>query len=513
MSHPAFFGTGLRQNDTQHLVVTCIAFYLILCLGFCCAKIFGIVYAYPPMGAMLSTEIYNITIFQGGGTMIFKYKPSSFFKGISNDRLKAIFDKYGFELDVDWKNRDPKSDTTVADKWEVLTVPKEKKKDFDELQEAFQRICLIANSRTNSLDEIKLFANYGEIKPLPDDFDDDAKWTKTERGAYVYLKNGIEKLRDITEVIYADDISYFDHMDDYQVECVDVNLTPNFKDSLKDAISDFFKVPAEERAQVRLESYPVLGTDKNYYFYTKDGDIEHMELRLMNEKECELKQIRRPYCVIFTFDSNHTIAPNKQNNPTDDEEDDGEGSGINAPKDEEVSGTPGIKLSLYALDIKASTRLKLARVIFDVLCGKPLDVSRVKKTEYLLGRIASRKYEFPGMRDVGIVKCYAKRIGILPTGNPADEMIINNTMKHNAYDSMERCFRWCRQSMNEDDSDVNLLFEQPYKVSLITIAMLTTDGKIITFDLRRFSCNRHNYPEKICDKIQLLIDRMHIVKQ
>ena len=444
--------------------------------------------------------------------MIFKYKPSSFFRGLSNKRLKAIFDKAGISLDVDWDNRDPKSDTTVADKWEVLTVSKEKKKNFDELQEAFQRICLIANSRTNSLDEIKLFAHYGKIKPLPDDFDDDAKWSKTERGAYVYLENGIEKLRDITEVIYADDISYFDHMVDYQVECVDVNLTPNFKDCLKDAISDFFKVPAEEREQVRLESYPVLGTDKNYYFYTKDGDIEHMELRLMNEKECELKQIRRPYCVIFTFDSNHTIAPNKQNNPTDDE-DDAEGSGIDAPKDEEVSGTPGIKLSLYALDIKASTRLKLARVIFDVLCGKRLDVSRVKKTEYLLGRIASRKYEFPGMHDVGIVKCYAKRIGILPTGNPADEMIFNNTIKHNVYDSMERCFRWCRQSMNKDDSDVNQLFEQPYKVSLITIAMLTTDGKIITFDLRRSSCNRHNYPEKICDKIQLLIDRMNIVKQ
>ena len=64
----------------------------------------------------------------------------------------------------------------------------------------------------------------------------------------------------------------------------------------------------------------------------------------------------------------------------------------------------------------------------------------------------------------------------------------------------------------ESDPDLKEVFKQPYTVSLITIAMVTTAGKVITFDLRKSSCNRHNYPEEICDKIQLLIDRVHIEK-
>ena len=91
-------------------------------------------------------------------------------------------------------------------------------------------------------------------------------------------------------------------------------------------------------------------------------------------------------------------------------------------------------------------------------------------------------------------------------------LLLNNLKKNNAYASMERCFRWCRKSAAQSDSDLKQVFEQPYRVSLITIAMVTTAGKVITFDLRKSSCNRHNYPEEICDKIQLLIDRMHIEK-
>lgn len=446
--------------------------------------------------------------------MIFKYKPSSFFKGISNERLKKIFDNAGIDLGVDWEKRNPQKDTTVAEKWEAYRVPAEQKDAFDELQEAFQRICVIANSRTNSLDEIKQFARYGKIKRLPDDFDDEAKWCKTERGAYVYLENGIEKLRAITEIIYADDISYFDHMVDYQAERVDVKLEPDLKDRLKKAISDFFEVPEDERVQVRLESYPMLGTDQNYYFYTKDGAIEHMELRLMDEKECELKQVRRPYSVIFTFDSNHIIVPEKPEKTEDTEEDgdDDENAAADAQKDGEVAGKPGIKLSLYALDIKAPARGRLAGVIFDALSGKHLDVSRVRKTEYLLDCFATREYKFPDMSDVGIKECHAKKIGIIATANPQDEMIFNNLKKNDAYASMERCFRWCRKSAAQSDPDLKEVFKQPYTVSLITIAMVTTAGKVITFDLRKSSCNRHNYPEEICDKIQLLIDRMHIEK-
>lgn len=446
--------------------------------------------------------------------MIFKYKPSSFFKGISNERLKAIFDKAEIDLGVDWEHRNPKKDTTVAEKWEAYKIPPEQKDAFDELQEAFQRICLIANSRTNSLDAIQRAARFGQIKRLPEDFGDDAKWCKTERGAYVYLENGIEKLRAITETIYADDISYFDHMVDYQAERTEVKLNPDLKDNLKKSISDFFEVPADERDQVRLESYPVFGTDQNYFFYTKDGVIEHMELRLMDEKECELKQVRRPYCVIFTYDANHVIPPDKPEKQDDEEDDgeDGENPATAEPADGEAAGKPGIKLSLYAMDIKAPARGKLAGVIFDALSGKHLDVSRVKKTEYLLDRFATREYTFPDMSDVGIVECHAKKIGIIATANPEDEMIFNNLKKNNAYASMERCFRWCRKSAAQSDSDIKQVFEQPYKVSLITIAMVTTAGKVITFDLRKSSCNRHNYPEEICDKIQLLIDRMHIEK-
>lgn len=442
--------------------------------------------------------------------MIFKYKPSSFFKGISNDRLKAIFDKAGIDLGIDWEKRNPKKDATVADKWDAYMLPEEKKDDFIRLQEIFQRICVIANSRTNSLTIIHRFADFRKISKLPEDFDDEAKWCKTERGAYIYLENGLEALRAITELIYAEDISYSDHMVDYQTERVEITQPADLKNKLKQALSDFFEVSKEDREQVRMESYPMAGTDQNYFFYTKDGDVENMELRLETEKEIELKLVRRPYSVVFTYD-NFTIKPAAAAGTNDDEEDTDDTSDDAEEAATTTAGAkPGTKLSLYAMNIRAAKRDKLAAVIMTVLSGQNADMERIKKTSYRLNCFATAEYKFPDMTDLGIRGCHARRIGIIASANPEDEMIFNNLKKNNAYESMKRSFKWCRNISSNRDPELDLVYEQPFKVSLISIAMVTTENKIITFDLRKNSCNRHNYHEDTCKLIQALIDRTRI---
>lgn len=438
--------------------------------------------------------------------MIFKYKPSSFFRGIGNERLKAIFDNFGIELDVDWDNRNPKKDTSVADRWAAYIVPEDKRKDYNKLQEIFQRICIIANSRTNSLAIIRQLAKYGEIRKLPEDFDDEAKWCKAERGAYIYLKEGFDTLKRISELLYANDISYSDHMVDYQTERISFIPSEELLKRLETTISDFFNVPEEDReSRVKMESYPMAGTEQNYFFYTKDGNIENIEMRLLDEKAIELKQVRRPYTIVFTCDNNYTIKKVAEKSDADDNpEAESEEKAVSNDK-----GKPGTLLSLYVTDLKTKKRDELAEAIVAVLGGQA--PKRVEATTYCLDRFADPNYKFPDMTDLGVKECHAKRIGIIAEANDRDEMVFTNLDKHNVYGTMRRCFKWCRNdSVYAEDSTVDEVFNQPFTVSLISISMTTITNKIISFDLRKNSCNRHNYPEEICNIINELIKRMEI---
>ena len=437
--------------------------------------------------------------------MIFKYKPSSFFKGISNKRLKAIFDKFGFELDVDWEKRNPKKDTTVANKWVAYNVPEDKRKAYNRLQEVFQRICIIANSRTNSLAVIKKQAAFGEIDKLPEDFDDDAKWCKAERGAYIYLEEGFDTLKKISEFLYAKDISYSDHMVDYQTDRINFTPSEDLRKRLETALSDFYDVPEEDReTRVKMETYPMAGTEQNYFFYTKDGNIENIEMRLLNEKEIELKQVRRPYTVVFTCDNNYTIKTAKKSNIDNNQDMISE---VNSAPEEK--GKPGTLLSLYVEGLRPKKRDELAELIVAILGGVP--PKRVEETSYNLECFADPQYGLPDMSDFGIKERCVKRIGIVAAANPDDEMVFTNLQKKSVYDSMRRCFKWCRADSMGAESNVERVFAQPFSVSLISIVMTTIGGKTISFDLRKHSCNRHNYPEDICKIIQTLIDRMHII--
>lgn len=438
--------------------------------------------------------------------MLFKYKPSSFFRGISNERLKAIFDKAGISLDVDWENRDPKKDTTVAEKWEAYKVPDGERNAYNRLQEVFQRISIMANSRSNALNIIKGQETYGKISKLPNDFDDEGKWSKTERGAYIYLKEGFETLKRISDCIFAKDASYSEYMVDYKSERINFTVNEELKKKLKVALSDFFNVPIEDREKlVIMESYPMAGTEQNYFFYTKDGDIENIEMRLLNEQEIELKQVRRPYTIVFTCDNNCTIKSTSEQSDSDDERDtDSEENETSSKKE-----IPATRLSLYALDISAKKRDDLAKCIMKTLGGKP--PKRAKKETYLLNCFANPEYKLPDMSDFGIKERYAKRIGIIAEANPDDEMIFTNLQKNNVYDSMRRCFKWCRADSMDAKSNVEGVFAQPFSVSLISFVLTTIDGKQISFDLRKHSCNRHRYPEDICEIINTFIERMGIV--
>ena len=440
--------------------------------------------------------------------MLFKYKPSSLFRGISNERLKAIFDRVGITLDVDWEKRDPKSDTTVADKWAEYKVPEDKRSAYNTLQMVFQRIYIIANSRTNALAFIKKQEAFNNIGKLPKDFDDEGKWSKAERGAYIYLEESPDKLKEISEILFASDISYSDHMVDYQCDRLSFTISEEIKERLKTAISDFYKVPMEDRETlVKIESYPMAGTEQNYFFYTKDGDTENMELRLETDPAIELKQIHRPYTIVFTCDNNHMIKSTAgKSEDTEDEQDEDTDSGENAAANKK--GKPGTLLSIYAKDIGAKKRDELARCIIEALGGEA--PKRAEKATYLLDCFADPGYKFPAMNDHGINECHAKRIGIITAANPDDELIFTNLQKHNVYDTMRRSFQWCRAQDSEVNSSVEDVFEQPFSVTLISITMTPRNGKPISFDLRKHSCNRHNYPEDICEVIQVLIDRMGI---
>jgi len=191
---------------------------------------------------------------------------------------------------------------------------------------------------------------------------------------------------------------------------------------------------------------------------------------------------------------------------TDDEQDmDTEIDGNEAAS---KKGKPGTLLSLYAKDIGAKKRDELARCIIEALGGKA--PQRAEKATYLLDCFADPEYKFPDMNDCNIKECHAKRIGIITAANPSDEMTFTNLQKHSVYDTMRRSFKWCRAETLEDNSSVEDVFDQPFSVTLISITMTTKGNKLISFDLRKHSCNRHNYPEDICNKIQTLIDRMGI---
>ena len=153
----------------------------------------------------------------------------------------------------------------------------------------------------------------------------------------------------------------------------------------------------------------------------------------------------------------------------------------------------------------------------EVLFAKKIDVSRISKPTYKLDCFAKRGYSFPDVSLDGIVNPYIKKIGICVEGaDDVDEMVFSNYKKTDAYTSMERCFRWCQVAENERQN-IGVIFEKNFSVSLVSIVMtIKTDDnqeKEVSFDLRRNSCNMHNYPEDVCKKIKILLEKMDVIDE
>ena len=135
--------------------------------------------------------------------MNMKYVPTSFFKTLGNEYLKAIYDDNGIVLEgIDWETRDAAKDRTVADAWSNLRQTRSADDAVINTHEIFQCISALAKASCESPEIIRLFESQGRFKhPLPDGFYDNL--TRQEQAAYICHVEGKKMLMSLLDVAIA----------------------------------------------------------------------------------------------------------------------------------------------------------------------------------------------------------------------------------------------------------------------------------------------------------------------
>jgi len=404
--------------------------------------------------------------------MVAKIPPSSFFKGLSNERLKAIFENEGIALEVDWDKRKPERDTMVGEKWIEYAKAHENDANVTKLFEVFQYICVLSKARTNSTNFLEKADKDGCFdNPLPPDFFD---LNRTEQAACIYLnekERGSEVLKGLGDIIYAKDLSYNqDKFVEYQTESHAITVTDEKMSKLKDTLNEFFT--AEKKGgNCCIETYPY-GT-QHYFFGTMDDAKEYIEMKLISDDSFTLKAAIRPYCVIFIFDTDNG------------------------------------KLSIHTPNtLRKDKTDTLAEKILDIFIEK-VNKERISKATYDLSCFANLYFAFPVMPVEKVRRIHATKIGFIAEGKPDNEIVICNTKKDDAYRSFIESIGWFQGRNNVNVNNVD--FPRPFNVTVIGIQIVMEDDTKINFALQEKSCTQSGHASEEKRKVvEALITKLQI---
>ena len=381
--------------------------------------------------------------------MIAKAPSASLFKGITNHSLQKIFENENIILNIDWEKRKEMSDVKAGQEWLDYMIAHKDDASVKKLYEVFQLILVLVKSRIDINTVIENALNSGtfsKLDPLPPDFYDKPR---SEQGALIYLYEGLETIRYLADVIYAKDLNLSrDQFVVYEATPVDLTDIERKRPLLESTLDDFF---ARQKKGGNCEIEYFEGWDAHYFFATLDGAKEYIDMKEPSEKDFTLKEVIRPYDVIFLFDSN--------------------------------AG----KLSLHTPNRLGKKTDELANEILEILIGK-VDKKRLEKDEFNLSCFAKVGFDFPTMPNEGVKSIHATKIGIRPDDYKDNEIVIINSRKKDAYRSFIESICWfrCNQMVSENMEPID--FPLPFTVTQIGIQIIMNDGSEINFCISPKGC-------------------------
>lgn len=225
--------------------------------------------------------------------MNMKYVPTSFFKTLGNEFLKAILDDNGIVLDgIDWETRDAAKDRTVADAWSNLRQTRSADEAVISTHEIFQCISALAKASCESPEIIRLFENQNRFAhKLPDGFYENL--TRQEQAAHICHVEGKRMLMSLLDVAIARDMSYESAWTEFgNAPKAEIVPTKEMKDAIALAVDESF---AEESkgGHCAVETYPF--DDGVVYFLCKTDDkAEFIEMKRPGDEDYGFVPVIRP---------------------------------------------------------------------------------------------------------------------------------------------------------------------------------------------------------------------------
>ena len=405
--------------------------------------------------------------------MIAKAPTTHFFKGFSNMSLQKIFENEKIFLDIDWSKRKAKSDISVGEKWLEYMVTHRGDDNVKKLFEVFQHILVIVKSGVETNTVIENAEKAQTFKePLPDGF---YGLPKAEQGAIIYLselQDGLTVLRYLADIIYAKDLNlYRDQFIVYEASpgaLTDINVK---KPLLRSALDEFF-ISQKKGSNCKIEYYE--GWDGHYFYATLDGAREFLDLKTPSDLEFTLKEVIRPYEVIFLYDSENG------------------------------------KLSLHTPTKFGKKTDALAGKILEILIDT-VDKKRLEKDQFNLSCFANINFEFPVMPNEKVKTIHATKIGFMPAGFPKNEIVIINTKKDDAYRSFIESICWFQGAQHVPEHRQDIKFSGQFTVTQIGIQIIMNDDSAINFYISTKGCTHPGHASEAKRKVaEALIQKLKL---
>lgn len=390
-----------------------------------------------------------------------KYVPTSFFRTLGNEILKALFDDNGITLDgIDWAARDATRDKAVAEAWSSLRQTRSADAAIISTHEIFQCISALAKASCESPEIIRMFEVQGRFgNPLPEGFYD---LTRQEQAACICHAEGKRMLMSLLDVAIARDMSYASAWTEFgNAPRADVAPTREMKDAIAKAVDEVF---AEESkgGHCGVETYPF--DDGVVYFLCKTDDrAEFIEMKRPGDEDYGFVPVIRPLMATIAYDP--------------------------------VRG----KLSMLA-KLTKKRMAALAGKAAAIITGQETQLERLSRPTYDLSAMEDMGYRFPALPGTGVARVYAKSLTILPDAAPGGEVTFRNKEGGSAYGTI---------------ADYHSGFPmETFKIVRASIAVEFTDEAVkgISFTLTPKSCSMTGLMDSQRKIVERLIDRMQIAR-
>ncbi len=391
--------------------------------------------------------------------MSMKYTPTSFFKTMSNEVLKPIFDKNGIELNgVDWEKRVKDNDKSVVAAWCALRDEECKKKSVAAVHEVFQCISVLAKpvSEVNSL--IHRFAKQGRFShALPENIDE---LTFQEQAGTIYNAEGRRMLMFLVDAALAESITPNRWTEFGNGPKKPIVVTEEMKHALEAEVNKAYD--GIKGGNCHVETYP-LNDGITFFLCKMDDKPVFVENKKPGENDYGFEARICPFTTNLAYNFE--------------------------------KGKLGIT---GALPKKKMTALAAAASM--LITGEETQLERLARSTYDLTELARIGYTFPALPGSGVSNIFIKTLVLRSDCTPDSEITFKNVGGGSAYDSIKEY----HQGYHLPEGTFQV------KRASIVIEFGSADIKSIKFELTPKTCTQTGLLDDQRKLVEKLIEQMGV---